>query len=64
MKSANHKYLTNEEKLSRLKRARQILAGGYKQEMAERRTHTNMKYLRQWAAEFGFELELERKLKA
>jgi len=59
----NHKHLSDADKLARLKRARQIIRDGYPIERAERRTHTNIRFLRQWAADLNFTLE-ERKQKA
>jgi len=53
-KLALHANKTKAEKLSLLKRADLIIRGGYSVEIAERRTHINIKDLRAWAVELNF----------
>jgi hypothetical protein len=54
LKLALHSNKTRAEKLALLKRADAIIRGGYKVEIAERRTKINIKDLRAWSVELGY----------
>jgi hypothetical protein len=53
-KLALHSNKTRAEKLKLLNQANVIIKGGYRIEIAERRTHINIKDLRAWAVELNF----------
>ena len=53
-KLALHANKTRAEKLKILNRANVIIKGGYRIEIAERRTHININDLRAWAVELDF----------
>jgi len=54
LKLTRHANKTRAEKLKLLNQANAIIKGGYPIELAERRTHINIKDLRAWAVDLDY----------